>query len=314
MSAEASTVPVSEARIAAVRSFTRFYTRRIGVLREGLHDSPFSLTAARVLYELANRDAPTAGELARDLDLDPGYLSRILRTFAQRGLIGRRRSRQDARQTHLSLTATGRKAFAPLDRGSHDEVAALLAPLGDETQARLVGAMQTVEELLDGRANDTPAYVLRPHRAGDMGWVASRHGALYAQEYGWNLEFEALVAEIVAAFIRNFDARRERCWIAEIAGEPVGSVFLVKQTDEAGKLRLLLVEPRGRGLGIGARLVDECIAFARAAGYRTLTLWTNDILVAARRIYEKAGFRLVQEEKHHSFGHDLVGQNWDLVL
>jgi len=314
MSEVPSGTPVSEARIAAVRRFTRFYTRRIGVLREGLHDSPFSLTAARVLYELANRDAPTAGELARDLDLDPGYLSRILRTFAQRGLIGRRRSKQDGRQTHLSLTAARRKAFAPLDRGSHDEVAALLAPLADGAQARLVDAMHGVEELLDGRATEIPAYVLRPHRAGDMGWVVSRHGALYAQEYGWNLEFEALVAEIVAAFIRNFDAKRERCWIAEIAGEPVGSVFLVKQTDAIGKLRLLLVEPRGRGLGIGARLVDECIALARAAGYRTLTLWTNDVLVAARRIYEKAGFRLMQEQKHHSFGHDLVGQNWDLVL
>ena len=314
MDEETSSILSSEARIAAVRRFTRFYTRRIGVLREGLHDSPFSLTAARVLYELANRDAPTAGELARDLDLDPGYLSRILRAFAQRGLIGRRQSKQDGRQTHLSLTAAGRKAFAPLDRGSHDEVASLMAPLDDDAQARLVGAMHIVEQLLDGRAAAEPAYALRPHRAGDMGWVVSRHGALYTQEYGWNLEFEALVAEIVAAFIRNFDERRERCWIAEVAGEPVGSVFLVKQTDEIGKLRLLLVDPRARGLGIGARLVDECIQFARDAGYRTLTLWTNDILVAARRIYEKAGFRLVEEEKHHSFGHDLVGQNWDLKL
>jgi len=304
----------SEQRIAAVRRFSRFYTRRIGMLREGLHDSPFSLTQARVLYELASRDAPTAAELARDLGLDAGYLSRMLRAFAQRGLITRKRSSTDGRQTHLSLTAAGRKAFAPLDRGSHDEVAAVLAPLAEGGQARLVEAMRTVERLLEGSAAGASPYLLRPHRAGDMGWVVSRHGALYAQQYGWTLEFEALVAEIVAAFIRTFDARRERCWIAEIDGEPVGSVFLVKQSQEIGKLRLLLVEPRARGLGTGARLVDECIRFARRAGYRTLTLWTNDVLIAARHIYEKAGFRLVAEEKHHSFGHDLVGQNWELTL
>jgi DNA-binding MarR family transcriptional regulator/GNAT superfamily N-acetyltransferase len=305
---------ISEPRIAAVRRFSRFYTRQIGMLREGLHDSPYSLTQARVLYELANRDAPTASDLARDLGLDAGYLSRILRAFAQRGLIARRRSKQDGRQTHLFLTAAGRKAFAPLDRGSHDEVAAMLDRLPADGQARLVAAMHTVERLLGDQPTGAPDYQLRPHRAGDMGWVVSRHGALYAQEYGWTLDFEALVAEIVAAFIKNFDARRERCWIAEIDGEPVGSVFLVKQTDEIGKLRLLLVEPRARGLGIGARLVDECIGFARTVGYSTVTLWTNDVLVAARHIYEKAGFRLVQEEKHHSFGHDLVGQNWDLDL
>jgi DNA-binding MarR family transcriptional regulator/GNAT superfamily N-acetyltransferase len=304
----------SEQRIAAIRRFTRFYTKHIGVLREGLHASPFSLTEARVLYELANRAAATAADIARDLGLDPGYLSRILRGFAQRGLIARTRSHSDGRQSHLALTPAGQDAFAPLDRGSHDEVAAMLAPLAEGAQARLIEAMGTVEQLLGVPAREAPPYLLRPHQAGDMGWVVSRHGALYAQEYHWNMEFEALVAEIVAAFIKNFDARRERCWIAEIDGAPVGSVFLVRQSDEVAKLRLLLVEPQARGLGIGARLVSECIRFARLCGYGALALWTNDVLVAARRIYQAAGFRLVQEEKHHSFGHDLVGQNWELEL
>jgi DNA-binding MarR family transcriptional regulator/GNAT superfamily N-acetyltransferase len=305
---------MNEQRIAAVRRFTRFYTRQIGVLGEGLHASPFSLTQARVLYELANRTAPTAADIAHDLGLDAGYLSRILRGFAQRGLLARTRSQQDGRESHLALTRAGHEAFAPLDRGSHDEVAAMLAPLSEGAQTRLVGAMATVEQLLGAPAKATPPYLLRPHQAGDMGWVVGRHGALYAQEYNWTMEFEALVAEIVAAFIKNFDARRERCWIAEVDGAPVGSVFLVKHSDEVGKLRLLLVEPQARGMGIGARLVAECIRFARLSGYRTLTLWTNDVLVAARRIYHAAGFRLVQEEKHHSFGHDLVGQNWEVDL
>jgi DNA-binding MarR family transcriptional regulator/GNAT superfamily N-acetyltransferase len=307
-------LPVSEHRIAAVRRFTRFYTRQIGVLREGLHASPFSLSEARVLYELANRSAPTAADIARDLGLDAGYLSRILRGLAQRGFLARTRSQDDGRESHLALTPAGRAAFAPLDRGSHDEVAALLAPLREGAQARLIEAMATIEQLLGERSAAAPPYLLRPHQVGDMGWVVSRHGALYAQEYNWNMEFEALVAEIVAAFIKNFDPARERCWIAEVDAAPVGSVFLVKQSDEVGKLRLLLVEPQARGTGIGARLVAECIRFARLSGYRTLTLWTNDVLVAARRIYQAAGFRLVKEEKHHSFGHDLVGQNWELEL
>jgi DNA-binding MarR family transcriptional regulator/GNAT superfamily N-acetyltransferase len=314
MNEVADALPVSEHRIAAVRRFTRFYTRQIGVLREGLHASPFSLSEARVLYELANRSAPTAADIARDLGLDAGYLSRILRGFAQRGFLARSRSQDDGRESHLALTPAGRTAFAPLDRGSHDEVAALLAPLSEGAQARLIEAMATVEQLLGERSAAAPPYLLRPHQVGDMGWVVSRHGALYAQEYNWNMEFEALVAEIVAAFIKNFDPARERCWIAEVDGAPVGSVFLVKQSDEVGKLRLLLVEPQARGLGIGARLVAECIRFARLCGYRTLTLWTNDVLIAARRIYQAAGFHLVAEEKHHSFGHDLVGQNWELAL
>jgi DNA-binding MarR family transcriptional regulator/GNAT superfamily N-acetyltransferase len=314
MNEVADALPVSEHRIAAVRRFTRFYTRQIGVLREGLHASPFSLSEARVLYELANRSAPTAADIARDLGLDAGYLSRILRGFAQRGFLARTRSQDDGRESHLALTPAGRTAFAPLDRGSHDEVAALLAPLSEGAQARLIEAMATVEQLLGERAAAAPPYLLRPHQIGDMGWVVSRHGALYAQEYNWNMEFEALVAEIVAAFIKNFDPARERCWIAEVDGAPVGSVFLVKQSDDVGKLRLLLVEPPARGMGIGARLVAECIRFARLSGYRTLTLWTNDVLIAARRIYQAAGFHLVKEEKHHSFGHDLVGQNWELEL
>ena len=314
MNEVADALPVSEHRIAAVRRFTRFYTRQIGVLREGLHASPFSLSEARVLYELANRSAPTAADIARDLGLDAGYLSRILRGFAQRGFLARTRSQDDGRESHLALTPAGRTAFAPLDRGSHDEVAALLAPLSEGAQARLIEAMATVEQLLGERSAAAPPYLLRPHQIGDMGWVVSRHGALYAQEYNWNMEFEALVAEIVAAFIKNFDPARERCWIAEVDGAPVGSVFLVKQSDDVGKLRLLLVEPPARGMGIGARLVAECIRFARLSGYRTLTLWTNDVLVAARRIYQAAGFHLVKEEKHHSFGHDLVGQNWELEL
>jgi DNA-binding MarR family transcriptional regulator/GNAT superfamily N-acetyltransferase len=300
-------------RVEAVRRFTRFYTRQIGVLHEGLLNSPFSLAEARVLYELAHRDMPTAAELGTELGLDAGYLSRILRGFVKDGLLAKTPSEQDGRQRFLALTAKGRKAFAPLDRRSRDEVGAMLADLAPAEQARLIEAMRTVETLL-GRETAPPAYVLRPHRPGDIGWVIHRHAALYAQEYGWDESFEALVAEIGAKFIRDFDIRRERCWIAERDGDIVGSVFLVKQSDTVAKLRLLIVEPAARGLGIGHRLVDECIRFARQAGYRQLTLWTNDILVAARRIYEAAGFRLVLEEKHRSFGHDLVGQNWELDL
>jgi DNA-binding MarR family transcriptional regulator/GNAT superfamily N-acetyltransferase len=300
-------------RVEAVRRFTRFYTRQIGVLHEGLLNSPFSLAEARVLYELAHRDMPTAAELGTELGLDAGYLSRILRGFVKDGLLAKTPSEQDGRQRFLALTAKGRKAFAPLDRRSRDEVGAMLADLAPAEQARLIEAMRTVETLL-GRKTAPPAYVLRPHRPGDIGWVIHRHAALYAQEYGWDESFEALVAEIGAKFIRDFDIRRERCWIAERDGDIVGSVFLVKQSDTVAKLRLLIVEPAARGLGIGHRLVDECIRFARQAGYRQLTLWTNDILVAARRIYEAAGFRLVLEEKHRSFGHDLVGQNWELDL
>ncbi|MGE0117368.1 MAG: GNAT family N-acetyltransferase [Dongiaceae bacterium] len=302
-----------EARVAAVRHFNRFYTQKIGVLNEGLLRSPFSLAEARVLYELALRERPTATELCRDLGLDAGYLSRILRGFARRGLIGRVRAAADGRQRLLSLTAKGRAAFAPLDKRSRREIGALLDGLTDDMQARLVGAMRTVEDILGGQADAAP-YRLRPHRPGDMGWVVHRHGALYAQDYGWDERFEALVAEIVAKFIKTFDAARERCWIAERNGEIVGSVFLVRKSRTVAKLRLLLVEPSARGLGLGSRLVDECLRFARQVGYRKVTLWTNDILHAARHIYERAGFRKVASETHRSFGHHLVGETWELTL
>lgn len=301
-------------QVEAVRRFTRFYTRQIGVLHEGLLNSPFSLAEARILYELAHRQNPTASELGKDLGLDAGYLSRILRGFSRDGLLAKTPSKLDGRQSLLALTAKGREAFAPLDRGSRDEVGAMLGDLTPTEQTRLIAAMRDVENLLGRPAAPSAPYVLRPHRPGDIGWVIHRHAALYAEEYGWDESFEALVAEIGAKFIRDFDARHERCWIAERDGEIVGSVLLVKQSDAVAKLRLLIVEPAARGLGIGHRLVDECIRFARQAGYRQITLWTNDILVAARRIYEAAGFHLVQEEKHHSFGHDLVGQNWELDL
>jgi len=301
-------------RVAAVRRFNRFYTKQIGLLHEHLLRSPFSLTEARVLYELAHHATTTATELGRELGLDAGYLSRILRRFQQRGLLDRAPSQADARHSLLSLTPHGRQAFAKLNRDSHQDIGAVLRQLAQPEQQRLVAAMHAIEGLLGPGAEHAAPCVLRRHRAGDMGWVIQRHGALYAREYGWGEEFEALVADIVAKFIRHYDRERERCWIAELDGENVGSVFCVKQSEAIAKLRLLLVEPRARGLGIGKRLVQECVRFARKVGYRKLTLWTNDVLHAARRIYEQTGFRLVHEEPHHSFGHDLVGQTWDLDL
>jgi DNA-binding MarR family transcriptional regulator/GNAT superfamily N-acetyltransferase len=301
-------------RVDAVRRFNRFYTKQIGVLHEGLLGSPFSLTEVRVLYELAHREKPTATELGKELGLDPGYLSRILRGFKKRGLVDKTPSEADGRQSLLSLTARGRKTFAPLNARSSNEVAAMLSKLSMVEQSRLIEAMHTIEGLLGARPEQKAPFLLRPHQPGDMGWVVHRHGVLYAQEYGWDEQFEALVAEIVAKFIKEFDPKRERCWIAERDDEIVGSVFLVKQSAKVAKLRLLLVEPKARGLGIGGRLVDECIRFARRVGYRTITLWANDVLHAARHIYEKAGFRLVREEPHHSFGHDLVGETWELEL
>jgi len=298
----------------AMRRFNRFYTRQIGLLDEGYLQSPFSLPEVRVLYELAHRDGPTAVELSRDLGLDQGYLSRILRAFEKRRFISRTRSAADGRQSHLTLTARGHAAFDPLEQRSHEEIRAILTRLPASEQARLIEAMRAIEAMLGGRPEPRVPYVLRPQQPGDMGWVVHRHGALYAQEYGFDEQFEALVAEIVAAFARNFDPKRERCWIAEKDGEPVGSVFLVKSAKTVAKLRLLLVEPKARGLGVGARLVDECLRFARQAGYKKITLWTNSILVAARKIYEEAGFRLVHSERHKSFGHDLVGETWERDL
>jgi DNA-binding MarR family transcriptional regulator/GNAT superfamily N-acetyltransferase len=305
---------VPDRRIAAVRRFNRFYTRQIGLLQDGYLDSPFSLTQVRVLYELAHRDATSASELSRELGIDAGYLSRILRGFERIGLIHREASDSDARRSILRLTEQGREAFAPLDARSQEDIGAMLGGLSDPEQARLVEAMELIERLLGPRGEPKVPYVLRPHRPGDMGWVVLRHGVLYAREYGWDERFEALVASVVADFIKQYDPRRERCWIAERGGEPVGSVFLVKGPESVAKLRLLLVEPEARGLGIGKHLVDECVRFARSVGYRTLTLWTNSVLVAARHLYEQAGFRLINSEPHHSFGHDLVGETWELEL
>jgi DNA-binding MarR family transcriptional regulator/GNAT superfamily N-acetyltransferase len=301
-------------RVEAVRRFNRFYTQQIGVLQEGLLRSPFSLTEARVIYELAHHEKTTATELGNELGLDAGYLSRILSSFKKRGLIDKQPSKSDGRQSILWLTEQGQEAFAMLNGRSHNEIEAILNELSTEDQTRLVEAMLVIEGLLGAQPEHKVPYLLRPHQPGDMGWVVHRHGVLYAEEYGWDEQFEALVADIVARFIQNYDPKRERCWIAEKDGENVGSVFLVKQSDTVAKLRLLLVEPKARGLGIGTRLVDECIRFARRAGYRKITLWTNNVLLAARRIYEKAGFRLIHEEPHHSFGHDLIGETWELEL
>ncbi len=303
-----------EPRVAAVRRFNRVYTRRIGVLQDSFLQSPFSLTEARVLYELAYRDRPTAAELATDLGLDHGYLSRILRGFCERGFLVRTTSTRDRRQSLLSLTAKGRMAFAPLDLRSQAEVAAMLGRLSVADQDRVVGAMRTIESALsDERRPDIP-YILRPPRPGDLGWIVSRHGSIYGEEYGFDERIEALTAEIVAGFIRNCDPKRERCWIAERDGENVGSVLLVKETGEVARLRLLLVEPKARGLGLGARLVQECVRFARTARYEKITLWTHSVLTAARHIYEEAGFALVDTKTHDEFGKELVGETWELKL
>jgi DNA-binding MarR family transcriptional regulator/GNAT superfamily N-acetyltransferase len=302
-----------ERRVAAVRRFNRFYTQKIGVLREGLLDSPFSLAEARVLYELAQGGEVTASQLARELGLDPGYLSRILRGFLKRRLVERQRSPDDARRQLLSLTAAGEAAFAPLDRASRDEIGALLAALPASDQNRLVTAMRRVAALL-GDAPQRDGFVLRSHGAGDIGWIVHRHGALYSQEYGWDMRFEAMVGAVLARFIENFDAARERCWIAEADGVPVGSVALVKAAAQVGKLRVLLVEPAARGRGLGGQLIDECLRFARTAGYRAVALETFSVLVAARRLYEAAGFQRVAAAPQRAFGHDLVAETWELPL
>jgi DNA-binding MarR family transcriptional regulator/GNAT superfamily N-acetyltransferase len=304
----------TDARIAAVRRFNRFYTRRIGVLEEGLHHTPFTLTTARVLYELAHAEGTTASELSRVLSLDAGYVSRILRDLERRGYLERAVSETDGRQVHLRLTAEGRTAFTELDQGSQTEVGAMLGELTARDQTRLLDSMRTIEGLLGGSRGERAAYVLRPPEPGDMGWVVHRHGVLYAEEFGWDARFEALVARVVAEYVQQYDARRDRCWIADHAGEPVGSVFVVKETETVARLRLLLVEPSARGTGLGSRLVEECIRFSRRAGYSRLTLWTNDVLHAARRIYERAGFVMVHTEAHSMFGENLVGETWELSL
>ena len=303
-----------EARIAAVREFNRFYTRQIGILNESQYRSPYSLTEVRVLYELAKRDNPTASGLGQDLGLDRGYLSRILSRFAKDGFIKRTRSSSDGRQSLLSLTPKGRKEFAPLNKRSHDEVAAMLANLGPAQQVELEQAMRRIRELLQPRPEPRVPYILRPPRNGDMGWIVYRHGVLYSQEYGYDERFEALVAEIAAKFVQNFDSKRERCWIAERENEIVGSVFLVRHSKSVAKLRLLYVEPRARGLGVGKRLVDECVRFARHAGYKKILLWTQSELRAARHLYEQAGFQLIEKKKHHSWTRGLVAETWELQL
>jgi DNA-binding MarR family transcriptional regulator/GNAT superfamily N-acetyltransferase len=304
-----------EERIAAVRRFTRFYSRHLGLLQEELLTSGFSLTEGRVLYELAHRDPTTATALAADLNLDAGYLSRILRRFGEAKLISKKSAAGDARQSLIAITAKGRKAFAPLNESSRTQVAAMLESLSFDEQARLTAAMTTVEGLLQPAADARPpVLLLRPHRPGDMGWVTSVNAALYAQEYGWDISYESLVAKITAEFIDNFHPRKESCWIAEMDGQRVGSVFVVRKNDTIAKLRLLIVDPKARGLGLGGRFVDECLRFAKSVGYKRMTLWTQSSLVAARRIYAKAGFECVAKEPHHSFGVDLIGETWERDL
>jgi len=306
--------PDSEPDVAAVRAFNRFYTRKLGVLDQQLLESPFSLSEARVLYELAHRENLSAKEIGAELGLDAGYLSRIVQSFDEAGFISREPLPTDRRQYRLALTAKGRQAYAKLERSTNDHIAAMLEGLPPGGKARLIDSMADIRRLLgDGGAVERTA-ALREPRPGDMGWVVQSHGALYAREYGFDSSFEGLVAEITAKFLASFDASRERCWIAEIDGAQVGSIFLVRHSDDVAKLRLLLIDPAGRGQRLGHRMVGECIAFAKACGYRRITLWTQSILLAARSIYEKAGFRLIATEPHRSFGQDLIGETWELEL
>jgi DNA-binding MarR family transcriptional regulator/GNAT superfamily N-acetyltransferase len=306
--------PEMASRVAAVRRFNRFYTQQIGVLHEGLVHSPFSLTQSRVLYELAHRDRPTAVEMCAALELDAGYLSRILTGFERSGLIEKEPSGMDGRESLLSLTRKGHDAFAPLEQRMRADVGAMLAKLAAADRTHLVDAMETIERILGAKPEADPPFILRPHQPGDMGWVVQRHAELYSKNQGYNEEFEALVAEIVAQFIQRYDSARERCWIAEREGRNVGCVFVVKKSAAVAKLRLLLVEPTARGFGIGSRLVNECVLFARRAGYRKMTLWTQSDLHSARRLYTNAGFKLIDRKAHHSFGQDLVGETWELRL
>jgi DNA-binding MarR family transcriptional regulator/N-acetylglutamate synthase-like GNAT family acetyltransferase len=301
-------------RVAAVRRFNRFYTQRIGVLRDGWLDSAYSLTEARVLHEIKERDGVTATEIGRELGLDAGYLSRMLRGFHKRGLIRKLAAPHDGRQTLLSMTAAGRQAFAPLEAKTKQQVTTMLRPIAEPDQDRLIAAMQAVETLIDRPAQSRPEIVLRAPRPGDFGTIVTRHAVLYAEEYGWRENFEGLCAQIVADFVNNYDAERERCWIAELDGRYAGAVLLVKDSAEVARLRLLLVEPWARGHGIGAKLTAECVQFARARGYKKVTLWTHGVLTAARHIYERFGFKLTSSEKKRSWGQDVVSEHWDLTL
>lgn len=305
---------VDSRQVEAVRHFNRFYTRQLGLLDKGYLSSDWTLTEARILYEIARGRNVTAAEVAGDLHLDVAYLSRILARFERLRLVKRTVSRSDARQRHLTLTAKGLAVFEPLDQSSGQRVREMLAPLTDSQRVTLVSAMQRVEGLLGCKSAAPSACTLRALQIGDIGWIIHRQALLYAQEYGWDISYEALVAEILAGFVKDFDQGKSAAWIAESSGVVVGSVFLTSAAANVAKLRLLYVEPSARGMGVGRRLVDECIAGARARGYRTLTLWTNSVLGAARRIYEAAGFKLCKEEHHHSFGKDLVGQTWELTL
>lgn len=317
-----TTHPMPAEQVAALRAFNRFYTRRIGVLDERLYGTPFTLPQTRVLWELAHHEGITATELAGLLDLDAGYLSRLLGALKKRRLVRARRSPADARQSLLSLTAAGQRAFEPMNAHSQVQTAALLSPLDDPSRRRLLHAAGTIESLLGAPRADRAPYLLRAPQPGDMGWVVARHGAIYAQEYGWDITFEGLVAQIVGQFVERFDARHEACWIAERDGQNVGCVFVVQARDEktgkaergVAQLRLLIVEPGARGLGVGARLVAECERFARNASYQRIQLWTQSNLVAARAIYAKAGYQLVSSERHRSFGADLVGEMWEMAL
>jgi DNA-binding MarR family transcriptional regulator/GNAT superfamily N-acetyltransferase len=302
-----------DTQVSAIRAFNRFYTRKIGVL-DGIASSPFSLAEARVLYELAHRQQPTATDIRKELGLDAGYMSRILRDFERRKLVRREQSKADERQSFLSLTSKGRKAFMPLDDRSNRDVSAMLNQLSPSEQKQVVDAVRIVHRLLGDKAEAKTPYLLRPHQPGDMGWVVHRQAILYAEEYGWDGTYEALAAEIVAQFIKNYDPKCERAWVAEKDGERVGAVFLAKGSEEIAKLRLLHVERVARGVGIGKRLVEECIRFARHAGYQKITLWTQSILHAARHIYQNAGFQVTHEEKHHSFGKELTAETWELNL
>jgi DNA-binding MarR family transcriptional regulator/GNAT superfamily N-acetyltransferase len=305
-----------DARAESVRQFNRFYTRRIGALGEGHLGSPFSLTETRVLYELAHRDRPTASEIGDALGLDRGYLSRTLRAFKRRGLIATTTG-ADRRRSHLTLTAAGRKAFAPLDRGARKAVVEMLAPLSDGEQQRILDAMNTIRTAFGGGEPSSDVevpYTIRTHRPGDIGWIVHRHGVLYSKEYGWDERFEALVGRVVVEFVERFDPSRERCWVAERNGEIVGSIFAVRKSKTVVKLRLLYVEPSARGLGIGARLVDEMIRFSRDVGYKRIVLWTQSDLVSARKIYKAKGFELTGTEGHDLFGSPLTAETWELQL
>ncbi|HKR29132.1 MAG TPA: helix-turn-helix domain-containing GNAT family N-acetyltransferase [Terriglobales bacterium] len=303
-----------EQRVQAVRQFSRFYTQQLGVLNEKQLGSKYSLTEVRVLFELAQRKDCTARQIGEDLGLDAGYLSRILNRFARARLIARQRSKLDARNIQLRLTSKGRSIFQALDRQSSSQVADMLDRLSEPIQEKLIQSLHRAEESFIGTIPANSRVRLRSHRPGDIGWVIYRHGALYAEEYGWDESFEALVAEVAAQFIKNFDLNRERCWIAELNGESVGSIFLVKYTEQIAKLRLLFVEPHARGFGIGRKLVQECIDFARQSRYKKVTLWTQSCLLAARKLYREGGFKLVKEEPQRAFGADLVSEVWELEL